>query len=204
MLPVTALLAVMSGGALWRRTMIFCFVLLYLIRLNWVMTAWYGNTAGEKLKDQMSPAAFYALPVILANSFGWLYCLPFFWADSRRGPVDAFDGAAIAIYALGTVFHFGGDYQKRRFKRRTDNRGKLIQTGFWRLCRHPNYFGDFLIYGSFAVVSASPWGLIAPLANVLQYFIDAIPKNEKWAHERYGVAWEAYCKRVKCFVPYLA
>jgi steroid 5-alpha reductase family enzyme len=204
LLPVTAIIVAFGEGALWRQVMILGFVLIYLIRMNWVLFVWYNNTAASKLDEQLPPAALYALPVVLTNTFGWLYCLPFFWAVDRAGPFDGFDAAAITVYILGTVFHLGSDYQKRRFKLQPDSPGKILKTGFWGMSRHPNYFGDFLIYVSFALVSASPWGLIAPLANALQYFFDAIPKSEKMSSERYGAAWREYRERVRCFIPYLA
>ena len=203
LLPVTAIIVMYGEGAMWRQVMILVFVVVYLVRMNWVLTVWYGNTAASKLKTHMKAAELYALPVILTNTFGWLYCLPFFWAADRAGPFDIFDGAAVAIYILGTVFHFGSDYQKRRFKQQPDTRGELLRTGFWGLSRHPNYFGDFLIFVSFALVSASPWGLVAPLANGLQYVFDAIPKSEKMSRERYGAAWADYRKRVRSFIPYV-
>jgi steroid 5-alpha reductase family enzyme len=143
------------------------------------------------------------LPVVLTNTVGWAYCLPFYFATSNTASLGLQDLIAVAVYIAGTVFHHGGDYQKRRFKLRTDTRGKLLNTGFWRLCRHPNYFGDFLIYVSFAVLSGNIWGWIAPLLNLAQYAFDAIPKNEKWATERYGNAWQAYRTRTKAFFPYL-
>lgn len=204
LLPATAIIVFYGHGILWRQIMILSFVTFYLIRMNWVLMAWYDNTAAAKLKEQMPAAEFYALPVVLTNTFGWLYCLPFLWAAERTGPFDVFDAAAVTIYTLGTIFHFGSDYQKRRFKRLPDNQGKLLCAGFWGISRHPNYFGDFLIYVSFGLASASPWGLVAPLTNALQYFFDAIPKSEKMSHQRYGDTWEAYRKRVRCFIPYVA
>jgi protein-S-isoprenylcysteine O-methyltransferase Ste14 len=71
------------------------------------------------------------------------------------------------------------------------------------LSRHPNYFGDFLIYVSFALLGGSVWGWVAPLAILLQYAFDAIPKSERWAAERYGSEWEAYTQRTKAFVPFV-
>ena len=53
------------------------------------------------------------------------------------------------------------------------------------------------------MIGHSVWGWVAPLLNVLQYVFDAIPKNEQWAAERYGAAWESYRARVKAFVPYV-
>ncbi len=41
------------------------------------------------------------------------------------------------------------------------------------------------------------------LDDLLQYSLDAILKNEKWAAERYGSAWEQYAKRTKSFIPHV-
>jgi len=43
----------------------------------------------------------------------------------------------------------------------------------------------------------------APLVNLLQYAFDAIPKNERWAAQRDGHAWEAYKSKTKAFLPFL-
>ena len=82
------------------------------------------------------------------------------------------------MYGIGTLVHFGSDYQKQRFKARPEFQGKLLKTGFWALCCHPNYFGDFLIYIAFALISGNLWAWVAPVLNFLQYRFDAIPKSE--------------------------
>ncbi len=203
LLPVTAAIAAHGTGAPWRRGMIVAFVLVYVVRMSWVLTSWYGDTAASKLKARMSAPALYGLPVVLANGFGWLYCFPFLWAVGRKGMFHAFDRVAVAVYVLGTIFHFASDYQKHRFKCHPDSRGRLLDTGRWGMCRHPNYFGDFLVYLSFALASASPWGFLSPVANLVQYLADAIPKSEEMSRKGYGDAWDDYCRRVRCFIPYV-
>ncbi|MEJ2483452.1 MAG: hypothetical protein P8049_10155 [Gemmatimonadota bacterium] len=56
---------------------------------------------------------------------------------------------------------------------------------------------------AFALLSRTAWGWIAPAANLVQYAFDAIPKNERWAAQRYGAEWEAYRARTRTFIPYL-
>jgi len=58
-----------------------------------------------------------------------------------------------------------------------------------------------MVYLSFAVLSASPFGLLAPLANILQYVFDAIPKNETMNARRYGQVWLDHRRRVGMIVP---
>jgi steroid 5-alpha reductase family enzyme len=186
-----------------RTALIIAMVALYVFHMNWVLLAWSGQTAVSKLDRHAPAAGRLLLPVILANTVGWAYCLPLHFALGVPGPLDGVDAAAVAVYAAGTLLHFGADWQKRRFKLRPGSTGRVLDTGLWAWCRHPNYFGDFLVYVAFALLSRSAWGWIAPAANLAQYAFDAIPKNERWAAQRYGTEWEAYRARTKTFIPYL-
>jgi len=203
LLPVTAVYCWYGDGSTLRQALLLILVSVYLLRMNVVLTAWYSSTAAVKLKDTLPPAQLYTLPIILANVFGWLYCLPFNWAASRSGALSWIDLSALIVYVLGTVLHLGSDYQKRRFKQQPGTRGRILDTGFWRYSRHPNYLGDLLIYCAFGIMAGNLWGLVAPLANLAQYAGDAIPKGEKMAAERYGQAWSDYKRRTRCLVPFI-
>ncbi len=203
LLPVTLVYCWYGDADLARKILLLVLVAFYQIRMNIVLTVWYKNTAASKLKDVLPLTQIYVLPILLANIFGWLYCLPFYWATNRVGAIDWLDYTVIMVYIVGTVFHFGSDYQKRRFKQQPDTEGKVLDTGFWRYSRHPNYFGDFLIYVSFGLSAGNWWGLVAPLINLAQYIGDAIPKGEQMSSGRYGDAWDAYKKKTKCFVPFV-
>jgi steroid 5-alpha reductase family enzyme len=105
------------------------------------------------------------------------------------------------VNVIGSLIHSAADFQRMRFKQRGDSAGRILQSGLWAYSRHPNYFGDFLIYVSWAILAVHPWGWTAPAANLLQYLFDAMPKNEAWARERYGTAWAEYARRTSQFVP---
>jgi steroid 5-alpha reductase family enzyme len=186
-----------------RGVLVVVMVAVYLVRMNWTLLAWSGQTAVSKLDAATPSAGRLLLPVVLANSVGWGYCLPVYFATREPLGLGWERLLGAGIYVLGTVLHFGSDYQKRRFKLRPEARGKLLTSGFWAWCRHPNYLGDFLIYVSLAVVGGSVWGWISPLLNLGQYLFDAIPKNEAWAAARYGKDWDAYRSRTKALVPYV-
>ncbi len=177
-------------------------VILYLLHMNWLLLFQQRHTAISKLDAHLPAAQKYLLPFLLTNTAGWGYCLPFYFAARRGGPLNALDWSALVLYLLGTVLHFGSDYQKYRFKIRPNSRGKLLTSGFWRFSRHPNYFGDFLIYLSFALLGGHLGGWLAPVLNLLQYLGDAIPKNEQWAAERYGEAWQRYKNQTPMFFPF--
>jgi steroid 5-alpha reductase family enzyme len=202
-------MALVTGIFVWhygltmRAVIVLAMVFVYLARMNWMLLVWSRQTAIEKLNEKLPAAGKFAIPLVLANTVGFAYCLPVYFAVRIAHPLELSDVIGIGIYVVGTVIHFGADYQKHHFKTRRGTEGRVLDVGFWALCRHPNYFGDFLIYVAFALMSHSVWGWVAPLVNVLQYAFDAIPKNERWAAERYGQAWEAYRARVKAFVPYI-
>ena len=200
-LPLT-LVHLLGGGPLgWRSWAALTMVAFYLVRMNWVIFVWTPHTALSKLDRKLSAAEKHILPFALTNIAGWLYCLPFYFLARRDGPADILDVLAICVYGVGSVLHAAADLEKKRFKERPDSAGCILDSGLWAWSRHPNYFGDFLIYVSWAIFAGHPWGWVAPAANLLQYVFDAIPKNEAWAAERYGSAWTEYARRTSRFVP---
>ncbi len=203
MLPVTGVYVLTAPPLNTRQVIMLAMVLIYLAHMNWLLLFQSKHTAIPKLDAQIPPSQKYLLPVLLTNTVGWGYCLPFYFGVRNASPLGLADGFAILVYGIGTLVHFGSDYQKQRFKARPDSQGKLLKTGFWALCRHPNYFGDFLIYIAFALIGGRLWGWVAPVLNFLQYRFDAIPKSERWAAARYGAQWEEYQKRVKMFIPFV-
>lgn len=201
MLPVTLIFVLSFPPVGVRHGLVLAMVVLYLAHLNWLLLFHHRKTALNKLNTRLPARQKIFLPFVLTNTAGWAYCLPFYFAVRRTAPLGAADLLAVTLYLAGTAVHFGSDLQKVRFKSRPENQHKLLMEGFWSWCRHPNYFGDFLIYVSFALIGGSLWAWVAPVLNAAQYLFDAIPKNERWAAEHYGPAWEAYARRTKRFIP---
>jgi len=202
MLPV-AILHLAAPGSLTPRAAIAAALVLYLLNMNVVILLWSRDTAMAKLDRHLDRIERHLLPVVMANAAGWLYALPFAFIARRSGPLGLPDGLALAVYALGTRIHFAADLQKRRFKARPGTQGRVLDQGLWRYSRHPNYFGDFLIYVAWALLAADPWAWLSPAANLAQYLFDAMPKSERWAADRYGSAWRAYAARTSRFIPWL-
>lgn len=202
-LPVTIIYLAYAPAFATRQMILLGMVLIYLAHINWLLLFQQRHTAISKLNTQIPLSQKVSLSFILTNAAGWGYCLPFYFAARRTEGLGAVDYAVIIVYLLGTIIHFGSDYQKVRFKAKSESHGKVLDTGFWRFSRHPNYFGDFLIYISFALIGGNIWSWVAPLLNLLQYLFDAIPKNEQWALQRYGKSWEEYVRHTKKFIPFI-
>lgn len=199
-LPVT-LLHLCQGPIHWRSALALAMVVIYLVRMNWVILGWTRHTAMEKLDRNLSISEKHVLPFVMTNAAGWLYCLPFYFVSQRVAPFRWTDVLAIVIYVAGSILHTTADLHKKRFKEHAENKDRILDRGPWAWSRHPNYFGDFLIYVSWAILAANPWAWASPATNLLQYAFDAIPKSETWAKQHYGAMWDAYRRRTSCFVP---
>lgn len=116
-----------------------------------------------------------------------------------------------AIVALGgLIFESVADAQKSVFKGKDENRGRFIADGLWRYTRHPNYFGELLVWwGLFLYVLPSLHGaaytvVAGPLfITVLLLFVSGIPPLERTADEKYGgdPAYREYKRRTSVLVP---
>ncbi|MBL8382979.1 MAG: DUF1295 domain-containing protein [Burkholderiales bacterium] len=136
----------------------------------------------------------------------WLWALPLhlaLWVHAEWHPLHA---AAGLVFAVGFAFEAGGDWQLARFRADPANRGKVLDAGLWRLTRHPNYFGEAVIWWSFWLLAlAHPWGwasVVCPLW--VTWFMardSATPMQERYlAKTKPGYA--DYVARVPAFVPW--
>ncbi|OGD18789.1 MAG: steroid 5-alpha reductase [Candidatus Aminicenantes bacterium RBG_16_63_16] len=81
--------------------------------------------------------------------------------------LGALDFAGAAVWAAGFFFEAVGDAQLARFKTKPENKGRIMTAGLWRFTRHPNYFGEAVMWwGIFLVALSAPlgWtGIVSPL-----------------------------------------
>ena len=107
----------------------------------------------------------------------------------RAGPVAlgwlGLTGAVVAVFAL--ALETVADAQKARFKRKPENRERLITSGLWRYSRHPNYFGEAVFWWGIGIMALQvEWGwiglLTALLMNWLLLKVSGVPLLEaRWA-----------------------
>lgn len=129
---------------------------------------------------------------------------------TTRPPVDASFVFGCALWALGFAIEVVADRQKRTFKKDPD-RGPFIDSGLWAWSRHPNYFGEILLWtglfvASAATLSGGGWavGLSPIFVAVLLTRVSGIPILEARADARLGdsPAWKAYKARTPVLVPW--
>lgn len=91
----------------------------------------------------------------------WFVALPVLAValDHEPTPFAVTDALGVALFAAGFVFEAVGDRQLSRFRSDPANRGKVLDTGLWRYTRHPNYFGDAVLWwGIFVIALSVPHG----------------------------------------------
>lgn len=122
----------------------------------------------------------------------------------ERVPLGIVGIAGIAVWAAGMLIEIVADRQKSRFKADPGNEGKFINVGLWAWSRHPNYFGEILLWTGMAIVAIPvlqgwQWAtLISPVfVAFLLIKVSGIPLLEVKADERWGGSedYEAYKRR---------
>jgi steroid 5-alpha reductase family enzyme len=118
--------------------------------------------------------------------------------------------AGTAIWLLGLVTEAAADAQKSAFKAKAENRERFVTTGLWRYSRHPNYFGEILVWwGLFAFAVPALHGaaflvVLGPVfITLLLLFVSGIPLLERSADAKYGddPAYRDYKRRTSILVP---
>jgi steroid 5-alpha reductase family enzyme len=112
----------------------------------------------------------------------------------------------VLLWSVGFLFEAGGDWQLARFLRQPANRGQVLDRGFWALTRHPNYFGDAMIWWGLSVPVLARGGrevsfLLSPLLMtwLLRRF-SGVPLLERSLVER-RPAYRDYIERTNAFFP---
>ncbi len=140
----------------------------------------------------------------LQGVLAWLVALPLLPAITADVPLGLLDVMALSLWLVGFVFEAGGDYQLSRFRKDPQNAGRVLDTGFWRFTRHPNYFGDFCIwwaYYLFAVSAGGWWSVASPiLMSLLLLKVSGVAMLERTISERRPKYLE-YIETTNAFFP---
>jgi steroid 5-alpha reductase family enzyme len=95
----------------------------------------------------------------------WVISLPLLGVFASNQPIGVLDYLGILLWLVGFVFEAGGDWQLSRFKRNPASAGAVMNRGFWRYTRHPNYFGEFCVWWGFwlmAFAAGAWWTVVGP------------------------------------------
>jgi len=136
-------------------------------------------------------ASFIMLPVIIMSA-------------GLSTNISLLTVAGVSIWCIGFIIELVADRQLSKFLKQPTESGKLMTTGLWRYSRHPNYFGEILLWWGIGIVGlyqvAGVFGLIGPLfITFLIVFVSGIPPAERGMTKKAG--WNDYKARTSVLIP---
>jgi len=115
-------------------------------------------------------------------------------------------GVGVLLWMIGFFFEAVGDAQLKTFKQNSENKGKIMQSGLWKYTRHPNYFGEALMWWAIWIISMSTRSWYAAIGVIgaifityLLLFVSGVPLLEKKYKD--NEAFQAYAKKTSIFFP---
>ena len=126
-------------------------------------------------------------------------------------PVGVFFVVGIMFWLVGFGFEVIADKQKKHFSEQPENKGRFITQGLWSVSRHPNYFGEIILWTGIAIVSLpflSGWQFVTLVSPVFVFLlltrISGLPFLEEKAEKKWGEDndYIEYKKRTPILVPF--
>ena len=205
----------MSDGYWGRSLLLALLVTLWGLRLS-LYLSWRNWGKGEDPRyggwRQKTGDRFWLVSLfkvfILQALFLWVISLAFQTGQLAAAPdtLTWLDGLGIWVWAAGFLFESVGDWQLARFKSDPANQGRVMDRGLWAYTRHPNYFGEFLVWwGIYLITLATPhswWTILSPfVVTAVLLKMTGIPLTEKGLIEN-RPGYREYIKRTSAFVPW--
>lgn len=196
-----------------RMTIVLAFLVIWAVRL-FAHVGWrnlshrqedvrYNNW--RRQWGRTAPWRSYLQVFVLQALILFLFLVPvLFILSAPSRPLGILGILGIFCWAVGFFFEAVGDEQLRRFKSDAVNKGKLMTTGLWSWTRHPNYFGEVLLWwGVWLLAFELPgawWTIIGPLGvTYLILKVSGVSMLEDLMRSRPGFA--EYEKSVSRFFP---
>jgi len=203
--------AALAGAAGPRTLLLFVLVTFWALRLGGYLT-WRNWGEPEDRRYQAIRArnepgfAWKSLYLVfgLQALLAWVIAMPLFAGLSSAAPLSAIDYAGVALWIFGFSFETIADWQLARFKADPASRGRVLDSGLWRYTRHPNYFGEAVLWwGLFliALAAGGGWTVFAPiLMTILLLKVSGVALLEKDIGER-RPDYHDYIARTNAFIP---
>lgn len=119
--------------------------------------------------------------------------------------LNVLDALGLLLWSIGFFFEAVGDWQLDSFLAKLENKGRIMKYGLWRYTRHPNYFGESMMWWGLWVMALNvPFGwltIVGPLTiTILLVYISGIPLVEKQFKD--NSEFQQYKRETSTFFPW--
>lgn len=200
-----------SGTSAAQRTILLVIVCLWGLRLAGHL-AWRSRGEGEDprysalVENAAHPLLRSLLVIYLLQAvMMFLVSITITIGMYAHGPLLILEILGVALWLGGFVFETVGDYQLAAFVRDPSSKGQVLDRGLWSWTRHPNYFGDALVWwGIFLVSASSLWGALSVFSPVIMMILLTRVSGKPLLERRMAstrLGYDEYCARTSPFLP---
>jgi steroid 5-alpha reductase family enzyme len=214
-ITITLLLVLLTPGVDARGLLLAAMVVAWAARRGSFLFRRVSRHGKDDRFDEIKPSflrflntwTIQGLWVVLTAAAAWIAI-----TSATRVALDGWALAGFVVWAAGFGIEIVADNQKGRFKADPANEGKFISTGLWSKSRHPNYFGEIVLWIGVLLIAIpvlEGWQWVALLSPVFVALLlikaSGIPLLEKKADSKWGgqADYEAYKKNTPVLIPKL-
>lgn len=195
-----------------RQIVVSCLALVWAFRLGLFLFNRVLRVEDKRFADRKNSVTRFTTSWILELVWICVTALPIFVLNANSGnqaPLMWADYLGYALFALGFLIEAIADYQKNAFKNHHPQ--DYVDTGLWRYSRHPNYFGEWLLWMGLYFACAPGFSpiqyvtLISPIFTTLwMLFGTGVQHLEEYDSVRYGNRqdYQSYRYKTSKFVPW--
>lgn len=212
---VTTLALLLSPGLDARAVLLWALVVIWAARLGTFLYRRIKQAGKDDRFDELKPSFIRFLNVWTIQGLWITFTAAAAWVaitSAKRADLDVLAIVGLLVWVTGFAIEVIADLQKSRFNANPANKGKFIQTGLWSRSRHPNYFGEIMLWVGVAIIVLpvlQGWNwiaLISPIfVTLLLTRVSGVPLLEKKADKKWGGQpdYEAYKQRTPVLIPRL-
>ncbi|HKV04366.1 MAG TPA: DUF1295 domain-containing protein [Candidatus Acidoferrales bacterium] len=112
-------------------------------------------------------------------------------------------GIGMVLFVAGSWMNSHAEYARHLWKRRPENQGRLYTHGLFRYSRHPNYFGDLVLFSGACLLAGGWITAIIPVLMLAGFVFVNIPVLDSHLHDHYGAAFDEYAKHTRKLIPFV-
>lgn len=160
------------------RGLVLCLLIgIWAIRLGSFLFRRVNRDGGDGRFDHIKVQALrFLLTWTISGTWVYVTMAPGLAALSSAESValDSFFTVGLSLWLAGFAFEVTADLQKTRFRANPENKGRFITTGLWSISRHPNYFGEIVLWIGISVIAfpvLSGWQYFTLISPVFVIFL---------------------------------